>query len=73
MYESSEVVTIVNNNERKRKLSVYADSVPVVEAVDSDMLISVHQYHEKVELLIADTYARIWKAKTFAEQGMEVL
>ena len=64
---------ITNNNERKRKLSVFADSISLLENSDSDIEITVQEFGKKIELLIADNYIRTWKAKTFTEQGMNIV
>ena len=73
VYENEYEARIRNNNERQQAISVYADSVPVIEKYSGEVEIIVRKYLQSVELLISENYRSLWDAKVFAEQGMEIL
>lgn len=71
IFEHDKKVIITNNNERKYELSVYADSVPVIEKTSKDLIIRIKKYKQSVKLLIAQSYLETWNAKIFQEQWFE--
>lgn len=72
-YNLREEILIQNHVERSRKLSIYADSVDVLENITDPITITIRESATRVRLLIAREYIEEWDAKVFAEQGMKVL
>lgn len=73
LYNLREEVRIENRTERPRKLSIYADSVDVLENITESVSVTVRESKTRVRLLIAGEHLEEWDAKIFAEQGMEIL
>jgi NAD+ kinase len=73
VFEHNDVVTITNNNERWYEFSIYADSTPVIEKTNKDLVITVKKCKHSVKLLIAASYSDIWKAKVYWEQWFEFI
>lgn len=73
LYNLREEVQITNRTERPRKLSIYADSVDVLENITEGVSVTVRESKTRVRLLIAGEFLEEWDAKIFAEQGMEIL
>lgn len=72
-YNRADPVSIRNRTDRPSKLSIYADSVEVLENVADPVSILIRESSTHVRLLIASEHLGEWDAKTFAEQGMEIL
>lgn len=73
LYNRRDTIEVTNRTDRPRKLSVYADSVGVIENTTERVSVIVRESDTRIRLLIASGYIEEWDAKIFAEQGMEVL
>ena len=62
---------VTNNNERGYELSVYADSIPVIEKSNKDLIVTVRRCKLSARLLIANSDINSWKSKIYREQGFE--
>lgn len=73
LYNRCDRINIRNISDRPRNLSVYADSVAMVENTTDPISVVVRESAIRIRLLIAREYLEEWDTKVFAEQGMEVL
>ncbi|MBP8016423.1 NAD(+)/NADH kinase [Candidatus Gracilibacteria bacterium] len=72
IFKNDYSVKVTNNNERKRRLSIYTDSNDVIEGTQEDIELIVKKYKEKVAIFIEENYIKLWKEKILAEQGYVV-
>lgn len=61
-------VKIIKNNERKPKMSVYADSKEIIADYEWEAEIIIKKSSQEVELLIAKSYEKSWNNKIYSEQ-----
>ncbi|MDD4151428.1 MAG: NAD(+)/NADH kinase [Candidatus Gracilibacteria bacterium] len=65
-------VKIIKNNERKPKMSVYADSKEIIADYEGEAEIIIKKSSQEVELLIAKSYEKSWNNKIYSEQGFNI-